>query len=222
MPNSRSPLVTGEYYHVFNRGIAHQPTFLSSRDYRQAILTLDYYHYNSPPVRLSRLKLLSHEQQSEILSGLVHTNQTQVEIVTFAFMPNHFHFLLRQVCENGITTFMSKLTNSYTKYLNTRLERTGPIFQGVFKSVHIETDEQLIHVSRYIHLNPVASYIIKADELFSYAYTSLPHYFENNLSFIKKEIILEHFPSKEHYRTFLLDQIDYARTLEQIKHLTLE
>lgn len=89
-------------------------------------------------------------------------------------MPNHFHLLLQQIRDGGITEFISKLTNSYTRYFNIRNKRIGPLFQGEFKAVHVETDEQLIHLSRYIHLNPIVSYITK--KLESYQWFSYLEY----------------------------------------------
>ena len=137
-------------------------------------------------------------------------------------MPNHFHFLLKQIAENGISIFVSKFTNSYTKYYNTKRSRTGPMFQGVFKSVYVESDEQLIHLSRYIHLNPVASVIIKDAELLSYPWSSLRDYLRGKPSLLYIEPVLNHFSSSNDYKNFVLDRIDYAKQLEQIKHLTLE
>lgn len=144
------------------------------------------------------------------------------EIVSFVFMPNHFHFLLKQNEENGISIFLSIFTNSYTKYFNTKRNRVGPVFQGVFKSVHIESDEQLIHVSRYIHLNPVTSFIIDESELFSYPWSSLPDYLKGESSLVNVGIVLKQFSSIDGYKNFVLDRIDYAKKLERIKHLVLD
>ena len=136
-------------------------------------------------------------------------------------MPNHFHYLLQQKVDGGITEFVSKISNSYTKYFNTKNERVGPILQGEFKSVLVETDEQLIHLSRYIHLNPLVSYL--TDNLESYPWSSHPEYVGiNRTSFCSKDIILKQFKSSEDYKQFVLDQEDYGRKLERIKHQTLD
>lgn len=221
MSSRRVPLVNDEFYHIFNRGVARQPTFLNQRDYEQAVLTFSYYRFVNPPIRLSRFKELSRSQRDSLLDKLQRTEKL-VEIVSFVFMPNHFHFLLKQIKQNGISIFISKLTNSYTKYFNTKRNRTGPIFQGVFKSVHVENDEQLIHLSRYIHLNPVVSVVIKDTELLSYPWSSLPDYLNGTSSRLHIEPVLKHFSSNDDYNNFVLDRIDYAKKLEQIKHLTLE
>lgn len=137
-------------------------------------------------------------------------------------MPNHFHLLIKQNTDNGISRFMRLTINSYARYYNTKYKRVGSLFQGMFKAVHIETDEQLLHISRYIHLNPLVSHIINEQDFLSYPYSSLPEYI-NNQGYISNPVpILNHFSKKQSYLKFVLDQADYGKELEKIKHLTLE
>ena len=137
-------------------------------------------------------------------------------------MPNHFHFLIRQLKENGISKFMSQISNSYTKYFNTKYNRIGPLFQGAFKAVLIESDEQLIHVSRYIHLNPVVSGLIK--NLEDYRWSSYLEYIKPNDTFCSINEILGFFTPNERkrYKEFVEAQIDYGRKLEKIKHQLID
>ena len=222
MPEFRIPLITGEYYHVFNRGVARQPIFLSIKDYEQALLALSYYRFSNPPMRLSRYKELSVEERTNTLNEL-QESEKRVEIASFVLMPNHFHMLLKQTAENGISSFISQFANSYTRYFNTKHNRVGPIFQGVFKSVHVETTEQLVHLSRYIHLNPAVSAVVKESDLISYRWSSLPDYLEEkNSSLIYSDAVLEQFSSREEYKKFVINYIDYGKELEKIKHLILE
>lgn len=111
---------------------------------------------------------------------------------------------------------MSQLSNSYTKYFNTKYKRVGPLLQGAFKAVHIETDEQLVHVSRYIHLNPIVSGLIK--NLDDYQWSSYLGYTQPEPTFCSTTEVLSFFPTKEEYKKFIEDQIDYGVTLELIKH----
>lgn len=224
MPTNRNLVFANdEIYHVFNRGIDKRPTFTNKTELNRAMLTLDLYRFSELPIRLSKILTLPLDERTQIIDNIRKESNKLVEIICFCLMPNHFHFLLRQKIENGISIFAANFTNSYTKYFNAKQERVGPLFQGLFKAVHIDSDEQLMHVSRYIHLNPVSSFLIEADELESYQWSSYPEYMDkspNNI--ISKEIILDMFGSKEKYRQFVLDQVDYARELEQIKHLILE
>ena len=138
-------------------------------------------------------------------------------------MPNHIHFLLKNLKENGISTFMRKFQDSYAKYFNTKFSRTGVLFQHMFKAVRIETDEQLIHVSRYIHLNPATAYLIEIEKLRYYPWSSYPYYVNGDSPiYLSKEQILSFFKSPEDYEQFVLDQADYQRELDQVKHLALE
>lgn len=137
-------------------------------------------------------------------------------------MPNHFHFLLKQLTDKGISKFMAKITNAFSHYFNTRHDRTGHLFQGNFGAVRIEDDEQFMHVSRYIHLNPVTSYLIAIESLVSYEYSSYPDYLSKPSGFTNTKDILSYFKNPQGYRKFVEDQADYARKLDNIKHLALE
>jgi putative transposase len=165
---------------------------------------------------------LPENQRKDLISELWGKKGKLVEIISFALLPNHFHLLLRQSADNGISTFMRLAINSWTRYFNTKHNRPGALFQGVFKAVHIETDEQLIHLSRYIHLNPLLAFVVKEKDFLSYPWSSLSDYINGKSSFVDLDTVLSYFPSLETYRKFVCNQIDYARELEKIKHLTIE
>lgn len=214
--------INGDIYHVFNRGVEKRLTFTNSRDYERGIQTFTYYRLKNPPIRFSYFLRLSKDAHSFVVEQLERLNE-QVDILSFCFMPNHFHFLLRQTEERGISRFIADFTNSYTKYFNTKYKRVGHLFQGAFKAVRIETDEQLVHVSRYIHLNPVSSFLIEPEELKNYFWSSYIEYLRiTEEKFIETSTILSMFKNSEDYKQFVLDRIDYGRNLEIIKHLTLE
>ena len=214
--------VNGEIYHVFNRGVEKRLTFTTTRDYERGIQTLDYYHIQNPPIRFSYFLRLSKEARTFAIEKL-QQNSNLVDLLSYCLMPNHFHFLLRQSQKSGISKFIANFSNSYTKYFNTKYKRVGHLFQGTFKAVQIETDEQLMHVSRYIHLNPVTSFIIRPGRLKDYPWSSYVDYLrESQYNFIDTDTIMNLFKSTEAYEKFVLDQVDYARNLEIVQHLTLE
>lgn len=181
-------------------------------DYHRFIKTVRYYQKEGPKPRFS---LFTPEDK------LLNLENDIVGIICYCLMPNHFHFVLQQIRNNGITEFLSKLSNSYTKYFNTKNKRIGPLLQGEFKSVHIGSDEQLIHLSRYIHLNPLVGY--KTKSLETYRWSSYPEYIGIINSFLcDKNITLDQFISSEEYKKFILDHAEHARKLESIKHLLLD
>ena len=224
MPTNRKLVFANdEIYHIFNRGVEKRPIFMDKRELARGIKTLDYYRFANLPLKLSKFLALPESEKSKFIQKVHDKNQKVVQILSFCLMPNHFHFLLKQKKENGISIFAANFTNSYTKYFNTKHERVGPLFQGAFKAVRIESEEQLMHVSRYIHLNPVSSFLVKPEELEYYLWSSYPEYLGSSLSsIVNKEQVMDLFPSKEKYRQFVMDQVDYARELEQIKHLIME
>jgi putative transposase len=139
-------------------------------------------------------------------------------------MPNHFHLLLKQLVEDGISKFMSDFQNSYTRYFNIKNKRHGPLFDTQFKAVRIKNDEQLMHVSRYIHLNPFTSFVVDSfDKLENYQWSSLPDYInEDEGQICNVSLILDLFNSKQDYRMFVLNHADYQRNLKMIKDLVIE
>lgn len=217
----KTPLVTGEHYHTFNRGVAGSPTFLDKKDFEQAIASFSYYRYREPPLKFSRFKELSLNEKNSLLEQIKNKDKL-IEILGYVLMPNHFHFLLKQNTEKGISEFLSKFTNSYSKYFNTKYKRAGPLFQGVFKSVYVETAEQLIHLSRYIHLNPLTSFIVTEKNFLSYQWSSLGDFLKGDSALINPESVLSEFSSSEKYLEFVMNQKDYQRKLKEIEHLTIE
>ncbi|MBN1262974.1 MAG: transposase [Candidatus Pacebacteria bacterium] len=147
-----------------------------------------------------------------------------VEIVAYCLMPNHFHLLVKQAKDRGIRNFITKSCNSYSHYFSTKYKRKGPLFEGRFKAIRVETEEQLIHLSRYIHLNPYSSYLVKNfKKLAAYPFSSLPEYLNNIKDPIcQKEIVLSYFSGFEDYKKFVFRQAEYQRELGKIKHLALE
>ncbi|MBI4066846.1 transposase [Candidatus Gottesmanbacteria bacterium] len=215
-------LANGEYYHIYNRGIARQPVFFTKRDYERFLLALSYYRFQSPPVKLSRFLDFPQLIRDDILRKQLQEGRKLVEIVSFVFMPNHFHLLLRQKIDKGISIFLSMLINSYTRYINIKTDRVGDLFQGVFKAVHVETDEQLVHLSRYIHLNPLISFVVKEADFLSYPWSSLGDYLRMKSAIVDLSLILEHFKKPNSYRDFVLDRVNYLKRLKEINHLLLE
>lgn len=222
MPYRITPFANGYYYHVFNRGVNKLQIFDDEHDYKQALLSMDYYHFVKPIPKLSQFKRLKATHQSNIITSQLNTDKTLVDILCFVLMPNHFHLLLKQNVDNGISRFISQFTNSYTRYYNTLHNRSGHLFQGQFKAVEIESEAQLIHVSRYIHLNPLVSGLVTKNTLQRFKWSSYDDYLNLKSNYIQTHDILSIFKSIESYEKFVLNHADYAQELESIKHLTID
>lgn len=213
MPYRYTTFLNQSFYHIFNRGVAKQNIFHDENDYRRFLESATYYQYAGPKPSFSSYK--------RFRARNFRSNPKIVDVVSYCLMPNHFHFLLRQTADGGIQEFIRKVTNAYSKYFNTKNKRVGPILQGEFKSIPIESEELLLHISRYIHLNPYASELVDKPEC--YLYSSYPSIFygrDDELSL--NELVLEHFKEPLRYVEFVNNQADYARMLSSIKHLTFE
>lgn len=220
MPGRELRFVTDEIYHALNHGIDPFQTFTNEGDYRRALLTLEFYRLVTPPMRLSQLLSLEKSSQEQILRN-IKQEERRVDILSFCFMPNHFHLLLRQKKDRGVSKFMSDFQNSYTRFFNTKHERKGPLFLRPFKAVRIHTEEQLLHVSRYQHLNAYSVTIVRSfEQLERYPWSSLSEYLGlTNRDLCEKETVLSQFKDIDSYKSFIFDQADYQRNLEEIKHL---
>lgn len=224
MPRRKTPIVTNEIYHVFNRSIASVPIFQNNSDYLRMISLFNYYRFSKPPLRFSHYRHLPLKARKEYIRKLYKNGSLLIDIYSFCLMPNHLHLLLKQRSKDGISQFVGKVQNAYARYFNTKHDRSGSLFNSMFKVVRTENDEQFIHVMRYIHLNPLTSYIIKeAKDLENYKWNSFGIYIGNfSYPFVNTEFALQLFKSKEKLIEFTYNQIDYQRKLHQIKHLTLD
>lgn len=147
-----------EIYHVYNRGTEKRVIFLDSEDYERFIDSM--MSFNAPGQSGSwcrdrqRRKDRNTRQEVGLHAPPSRRNQL-VEILAYTLMPNHFHLMLRQWAENGISQFMQKVGTGYTNYFNTRYDRSGVLFQGKYKYVHIEHSAHFALLPLYIHANPI-------------------------------------------------------------------
>jgi len=216
MPARHQLLVNGGFYHVFNRGVASLPFFNRDLDYKKFIKIFSFYRFNVPLLKFSRFSSLPIDLKEKKLEK----GRPLVEILAYCLMPNHFHFLLKQVADKGIAQFVMRLSDSYAKYFNTRVGRKGPLFEGRFRAVEVDNEQQLLHLSRYVHLNPYSAFVVKKiEDLFTYPYSSLDEYLRlTGKKICNTEIVMNSFASNiERYKNFLVDQADYQQNLQMIK-----
>ncbi|OIP98339.1 hypothetical protein AUJ94_00150 [bacterium CG2_30_40_12] len=225
MPGRNIALSNGNYYHVLNRAVAYQKLFLEKDHYDRALELLNYYRNSKPPLRYSYFLRLPPDSKSKILKDLSCAKDFLVEILAFSLMPNHIHLLVKQIKDNGISIFMGRFQNSFTRYFNRKNTRAGHIFGGNFKAVRISSEEQLIHVIRYIKLNPLSAGVVKNfEELEQFPYASLSEYLggRGDGYICSKDYFLSRFGSLNELKTFISDNKDYQIQLQNIKRDILE
>src|SRR5680860_333938 len=136
----------GEYYHLYNRGVEKRIIFLDNAD-RYRFLKLIYLCNSHQSVDIGEI--------SEGLPFRHERGETLVDIGAYTLMDNHFHLLVKEKIEGGISKFMGKVCTGYSMYFNKRYKHSGALFQGVFQATHMDTDPLLEYIYSYIHLNPV-------------------------------------------------------------------
>lgn len=212
MPVREVSIDMGEIHHIYNRSIAKFKIFNSSADYKRIIDTIEYYSIGNPPCKFSLFTELGR------LGKAPHADRSKklVRILAYCIMPTHLHLILEEIVNGGIAEYMKRIMESYTRYFNTKHTRKGPLWEGRFRNVLVESDEQLIHLTRYIHLNPVTDCLVNRPEL--WPYSSYAEYanreYKNRICNFEDRIDAD---IKEHYKEFVTDQIGYQRTLNQIK-----
>jgi len=224
MSSRKDPLENDCYYHVLNRGVNSEKITKTSEDAWRFMGAFEYYRFVDTPFSYKFFLDLSPVQQGIIMQQMKKDDRRYIDIITFNWMPNHFHFLLKQNIDGGITKFIHHLSTSYSKYFNARYRRTGSLFGSRFKSVKIENEEQLLHVNRYIHLNTYSAGITKSfNELIQYPFSSLREYLGlDKTNIYQKDDILYAFKDRDLYSKFLENRAEYQRSLEVIKKYILE
>ena len=125
-----------------------------------------------------------------------------VKMIAYCLMPNHYHFILQQLDANGLSQFIAKLCNGYVKAVNLEQQRTGHLFDGKYKLRQIEENEYLLHLSRYIHLNPVRAKLVSQPQHWQFS-SCKEYYGDIPIQFIHPEIVLEQFSQNNTYQQFV-------------------
>ena len=172
MPYRKVKFQAKEHYHLYNRGHNYQPIFFERENYLYFLRQLRKY----------------------LLPDIL-------DIIAYCLMPNHYH-LLAYLKHADLSRHMQPFALSYTKAINKRYERVGSLFQSPFKAIHVDRDEYLLHLSRYIHLNPVEAGLVERPE--DWEFSSYREYVGlRNGTLPRPEVVLAQFPSTDAYREFV-------------------
>lgn len=190
--NSLKIYVEDGYYHIYNRGVEKRTIFENEQDYK---VFLNYLKYSlSPPPKPDEITKIFTLQGLPFkgISRQPINFLDKIELIAYCLMPNHFHLIIHQVDDSSLRSFMSSLSTRYSMYFNKKYNRVGSLFQSVYKAVMITKEDYLLHLSRYIHLNPSEF----TDDLTS-AYSSYADYLGlRKTEWLKPDIILEQFDKK--------------------------
>jgi len=231
----------GNIYHIYNRGIEKRNIFLSDNDrwrFLQGLLLFnDQKTATNILYRLERdKKMLNFKVLRNYLNNEADERRPLVRIMLDCLRPNHFHLLLEEVLENGVSHFMQKLGIGYTKYFNTKYERNGHLFQGRFQAVQVENNEQFKYLFVYINvINPLQDINPKIKEegikdidkafryLENYPWSTHQEYLGKRDSIIIDKGKAENiFSSPEEYKYFIRDILSGRKNLEPIKNMIFE
>ncbi|MDP4007401.1 MAG: transposase [bacterium] len=158
MPRKPRELEVGRMYHIVNRGVEKRNIFLRSQDYSRFILGLEFFN-NESSSHLWDILARGQAGTAPTLAQRIETMRQKprkriVDLLAFALMPNHYHLIVHEVTEGGISLFMRKL-GGYSMYFNKQYNRVGPLFQSRYRGVPVQSDEQLAVVFAYVHTNPI-------------------------------------------------------------------
>ncbi|MEA1926292.1 MAG: transposase [Patescibacteria group bacterium] len=200
----------GEYYHIYNRGVDKRKVFMDSKDYSRFLKSMKEFNNN-----LTREGRKQSEKQSEFDSERAEL----VDIIVYCLNPNHYHFILKQREENGVVKFMQKLGTGYTNYFNKKYDRSGALFQGKFKSIHIDSNEYLLYLSAYINKNHFIHSYKEKEWIYS---SELDYTGKRNYNLCKKDIILKQFRNGKEYQEFMDKNATYLRGKKRMGEYLLE
>lgn len=209
--NSVKEFIQDGIYHIYNRGVEKRLIFLDDQD--RAVFLSYLKTYLLPKEEKTLRAILANSESStkekgQALKTLRLNNFSEsITLLSYCLMPNHFHLLVKQTDADTIDRFMNSFAVRYSMYFNRKYRRVGPLFQGIYKAVLVTSDEQLLHLSRYIHRNPIA--LASQDTLLQgYSYSSYPQYIGlSHTAWVHPEEILAYFSKskKRGYQKFVED-----------------
>ncbi len=217
-----------EYYHIYNRGVDKREVFGGEEDYLRFLTSMREFNNNSSDAQRDYEKRKTEKDRKNLklsfgypkLSFKFLSMPKMVDIICYCLNPNHYHFILKQLSENGISKFMHKLDTGYTKYFNYKYNRSGSLFQGPFQSIHINTNEYLLWLSGYVNGNAEIHKIGKAE---NYKWRSYQDYLGKRSGTIcNKEIILSQFKDIEEYKKYVEMVIAESRNRKDLEKYFIE
>ena len=187
MPRKNVPTVVGETYHIFNRGVDKRIVFNDK---------VDYHRFHQSLVSFNTVTHTGSIFELQWRKDWINEQDPLVKIHAYCILNNHYHLLLTQLVEGGISEFMKRLSGGYTLYFNERNKRSGILFQGKYKKVHCQSNEQLLYLAAYVNLNN------KVHDRNDYFLSSFDTYLgQRQESFVKSDLILSQYKNIKSFET---------------------
>lgn len=197
----------GEHYHLYSRGVRRENIFIDEDDRIRFVFLILHMQSNTTLFHI-RKNVTSFKKYKSFIPhrSTLKTiaSERTVELVNFALMNNHFHLTAKEIREGGISKYLHRVLTSYSKYFNIKYKRTGYLFESRFQAVHVTSNEQLLHLSAYIHKNPTEIPEWHGRER-DYPWSSLTDYCGESRwgELLQSDIILGQFPAKDDYKKFI-------------------
>ena len=200
----KDSFANGEFYHIYNRGVDKRNIFLRHSDLSRFLESIKFFNSIEPIGSIRDIKeTLVNSQTSDVWGD----RERLVDIVCYCLNPNHYHLLLCQRVDNGISEFIKRLGGGYTKFFNEKYNRSGVLFQGKSKSVRVDSNEYLLHLGSYINLNnQTDGFVLRLSQSSWDEFVNPERIIEKFCH--NKEIILEQFDTIHGYKTFALDALE--------------
>lgn len=210
-PNSIKVYIENGYYHIYNRGVEKRLIFQGREDYSMFLHIVKLY-LSPPDILREEMPLLRNYYVQNNLSE-------EIQLLAFCLMPNHYHLLIHQKNKDAIIKLMRQITIAYSMYFNKRHERVGPLFQGRYKAALIDSDEYLLHLSRYIHLNPLG----RGVSLDEFEWSSYLYYLDKrHADWLNVKVISEYFNNSKKGFSYKEFVDDYIEPIELPNHLAMD
>ena len=204
----------GEFYHIYNRGVDKRAVFLETEDFERFLQSIREFNSQRPIGSLFENSFRDKTKLGNRVAKLV-------DIVGYCLNPNHFHLILKQRLDGGVSEFMHRLGSGYTQYFNIKHKRSGSLFQGKFKAIHVDSNEYLLHLSAYVNLNNRVHHVNDRSSKSSWG-----EYLGDNGNTRVKDIILKQFQNSSEYKKFaessLRNILERKKLYKELENILLE
>lgn len=221
----KTEFANGEFYHIYNRGTDKRTIFEEEADMFRFFESMQDFNVEDPIGSIYEYSLL--KKQFGGATFQIEKRKPLVQFIAYCLNPNHFHFLLEQVADDGIPKFMHRLSTGYTKYFNKKYHRTGVLFSGRYKAIHVDSNEYLLRLSAYVNLNNLVHHL-EVSQTGLPIFSSWDEYKNEKTSkgICDTTIIAEQFSKREEYLDFandaLMQIIANKESKKEIENLLFE